>query len=105
MNKLITILPVVLLGAGHASAIVRYVDLGSPNPTPPYTNWLTAATNIQAAVDSAQIGDLVLVTNGVYQSGGRKISTFGTTSNRVAVMKPITVQSVNGPGSTFIQGG
>jgi hypothetical protein len=41
------------------------------DPTPPYTNWAIAATTIQAAVDAAAYGDLVLVTNGVYDSGGR----------------------------------
>ena len=77
-----------------------YVDLNSPNPTLPYTNWITAATNIQDAVDVANPGDRVLVTNGIYRSGGRAM--YGT--NRVAVMKPVTLQSVNGPEVTIIEG-
>ena len=36
-----------------ALAGVHYVDVNSTNATPPYTNWTTAATNIQAAVDAA----------------------------------------------------
>ncbi len=37
-----------------ALAGVHYVDVNSTNATPPYTNWTTAATNIQDAVDAAE---------------------------------------------------
>jgi hypothetical protein len=74
-----------------------FVALESPNPTPPFTNWATAAHVIQDAVEIAARGAEVLVTNGVYTSGGRN-------GNRVLLDKPLTLRSLNGPQFTVIQG-
>lgn len=96
-------LVVLMPTAFHVCAAVLYVDLNNPSPIPLYTNWLTAATNIQDAIDAASPGDQVLVTNGVYQSGQR-LGGGDSTANRVAITQVMTVQSVNGPAATMIEG-
>lgn len=80
-----------------------HVWLDSPNPSPPFTTWATAATNLQQAVDAAQPGDTVWVTNGVYATGGRPARSTRLV-NRVTVEKPILLRSVNGPQVTTITG-
>jgi len=92
----------LILAAWVSSAAVLYVDLNSTNSTVPYSNWAAAAVTIQDAVDAASAGDLILVGDGRYGAGGRAV--YGTLTNRVAVTKPITVQSVNGPAVTIIEG-
>src|SRR3989442_9996481 len=80
-----------LAPAGSALADVHYVDVNNTNATPPYTNWTTAATNIQAAVNAAVAGDEIVVTNGGYATGGRAAGA-DSTPNRVAVDKPLSVR-------------
>jgi len=66
-------------------------------------SWATAKQTIQAAVDATTNGCIVWVTNGVYATGGRTVGSWELT-NRVAIDRPIIVQSVNGPEVTTIQG-
>ena len=66
------------------------------------TSWTAAKQTIQAAVDLAVSNDVVLVSNGVYATGGRLIT--GMVSNRVSLTNAVTVQSVNGPAFTSIVG-
>lgn len=91
-----------LLLALNASANTFFVDANGTNPVAPFVDWNTAATNIQDAIDASSDGDVVLVTNGVYASGGRSMD--GVITNRVSLNKAITVQSASGPFVTTIQG-
>ena len=81
---------------------LHYVSLSGGNVWP-YTNWATAATIMQHAVDAANVGDTVLATNGVYDTGGR-LAGGQVLTNRVAIDMPLVVRSVNGPEVTIIKG-
>ncbi|MGH7940794.1 MAG: choice-of-anchor Q domain-containing protein [Limisphaerales bacterium] len=88
--------------------VTHYVDLGSTNPVAPYLDWSTAATNIQTAIIAANPGDLVLVSNGLYNASGARIfdpsnQNYLITS-RIIVSNGVTVSSLNGPAATIIQG-
>jgi len=65
--------------------------------------WATARQTIQGAVNLTQAGDTVLVSNGVYATGGGIAPTLSG-SNRVVITNNITVQSVNGAAVTIIKG-
>ncbi len=54
-------------------------------------------------MDAAAPGDEIVVTNGTYATGGRAVGT-NLLVNRVAVDKPLTLRSVNGPELTIIRG-
>jgi len=86
-----------------SQAATLYVNQSNSNPAAPYVTWATASQTIQDAVDSAQPGDEILVTNGIYATGGRVF--HGALTNRVVIDKTITVRSFQGPQSTIIRGG
>jgi hypothetical protein len=102
-NRLLALVVYCTLACLSTRAATNYVWQASPNPLPPYTNWPTAAHVIQEAVDIAQPGDTILITDGVYETGGRSVGTDLLVS-RVVVEKPITLRSANGPAVTSIVG-
>lgn len=59
----------------------------------PYTNWATAASNIQAGINAGVQGTLVLVTNGTYPVSSQVLNSEGA-----------IVRSVNGSALTTIDG-
>ncbi len=96
----VTIVRAVEHGPGSP---VHYVRDDSLSPLYPFTNWTTAAHTIQDAVNAASENDTILVTNGVYSTGGA-VAQGGVLSNRVLLASEIRVVSVNGPSNTFIVG-
>jgi len=73
---------------------IYYVDINNVNPVSPYISWVTAATNIQPAIDNAIVpGDTVLVNDGFYYP-----------TDQIYVTNNITVKSVNGAEKTIVDG-
>jgi hypothetical protein len=70
-----------------------HVSQASPNPTPPYATWDSAARTIQEAVDAASDGDTVLVAAGEY-----------ALTNQVTVTKEILLRSGGGASQTILNG-
>ncbi len=87
--------------AVNVSTPEHYVNVANPSPAYPYTSWTTAATTIQDALNAANPGGMVWVTNGVYAVGGKSVYVGAC---RVALDKKVVVRSVNGPGVTVIKG-
>ena len=102
-RRLVILLSSFLLAAFPGRAATRHVWAGSLAPASPYDEWSSAAHSIQEAVNGAADGDRILVTNGVYSTGG-KITPGGAVSNRVVAVVAVTIESVSGPEVTMIVG-
>ena len=85
-----------------ASADTWYVATNSVANGPGMA-WSNAFHTIQGGVDAASAGDMVLVINGVYSSGGAVTPGYAC-SNRVVITNDIVVRSVNGAEATIIEG-
>lgn len=94
------ILGIFLLVLNGANAATLYVWADSPADGPG-TAWTNAFHTIQGAVNAAADDDTVLVTKGLYNTGGVVTPGYVLT-NRVCITNAITVRSVNGPTGTFI---
>ena len=99
-----TIIPTFLfliLFSFSVRADTHYVNKVNGSPVSPFTNgWSSAADNIQTAINVSAIGDLILVANGVYDTGG-------SSGSRVYLpnAQNITVQAVStNPANTLIVG-
>lgn len=88
MKTIATVLFTIGLTITPLTARTLYVSAASQNPSPPYTNWNSAAAEIQPAIDAASAGDEIVVTNGLYDA--------------VVVDKALHLRSVNGPDVTII---
>jgi len=80
-----------------------YVAQAGQIPAWPHTNWSSAASNIQDAVNAAANGAVVLVSNGTYRVPTNAVINIGT--NVLYITNAITLRSVNGPAATVIDGG
>jgi len=92
----------VLCAGRPVSAKTIHVWTNSPTDGPG-TAWSNAYHVIQTAVNAAVTNDTVLVTNGVYDSGGAVAAGY-TLNSRVSISTNIAVVSVNGPEVTTIRG-
>jgi len=91
-----------MLAPGLQATTTWYVWQNIPN-NGPGDSWADAFHDIQSAVNITTNGDTVLVTNGIYNTGGTA-APGNFLTNRVNITNLITLQSVNGPGVTMIVG-
>lgn len=84
------------------SGYTNYVSKAGIHAAPPYTNWATAAATIQDAIGANIDGGVVVVAEGVYDSGTHFQHQM---ANRVVLYKQVTVIASNSdPRLTVIKG-
>lgn len=92
-----------LIGAGVVRADTYFVATNGGHVAP-FDSWANAASNIQDAVNAANGGDLVLVSNGVYRVPTNAVVNQGT--NVVYITKAITLRGRTGnPADVIVDGG
>lgn len=92
-----------LTSAIYLKPIDRYVAKNGQNPIPPYTNWNTAASNIQEVVDVCSMDDTIWVDSGIYYANP-VATNIGNITNVIFISKKINLISINGPSNTIIDG-
>ena len=97
------IIVLVVCAVTGAQADTHYVAHNGQTPSGSFTDWNSAASNIQDAVNAATTNDTVLVGAGRYTVPPNATNYNGT--NVVYINKPLTLSSSNGlPETTIIDG-
>lgn len=89
---LLSILLNVFLISSLLATTTRYVS-PTGNNTPPYTSLTTAANSISTAIGASSAGDIIMVDDGTY-----------ILSSKIQVYIDITIKSINGSATTFVDG-
>ena len=93
MKKTIIATALIIFSTSIKIFAVEYYVSKTGAHIPPFASLPNAATNIQAAVDTASSGDIVLVNDGTYYP-----------SSEISITNDITVKSINGADKTVIDG-
>ncbi len=105
MKPIILLILAAALAPCAARAVTFYVDASRPDDSGDGLSWASAKKTIQAAVSNAAASDVVVVTNGLYNTGLHDWpGLISNVKHRVVIDKALTVRSINGPDVTIIAG-
>ena len=105
MKQRIWILAAAAIVAFSLPAAEWFVDRTRPDDSGNGKSVATAKRTIQAAVSAAVAGDVVTVLPGVYDEGGNTFTASSVvSSNRVYILKNLTLRSRDGAAVTHIVG-